>query len=61
MLHSYVPIRGVCVPIAGILCVKYNINKEIITAVQPLITIFSPACGGSQKFNKIKIIITKTR
>lgn len=48
-----------CVPMAGIFCVKYKRNIEIINAMHPFNIIFSPACGGSQKFNNVNRIITE--
>lgn len=49
------------VPIAGIFWVKYNRNIQIIKATQPLRINFSPAFGGSQKVDKIRIRIAEKK
>lgn len=53
--------RGMWVPIAGIFWVKYNRNIQIIKATQPLRINFSPAFGGSQKVDKIRIRIAEKK
>lgn len=50
---------GVVPAIAGIFCMKYKENKQVIITAAPTRVILSPEAGGSQKEAKVSRIITK--
>jgi len=51
---------GVCPAMTGNFCVKYNKNKQMISAVEAPRIILSPDVGGNQKVANVMKTIAET-